>query len=740
MLNSRLAKYRDQALARARAPHESPRESNLTKAFFEIYEHLPLAERQARAHAYTIENEPVHIFPLERIAGQVYQACPGSGAPEYFATEPGSKWAEVSAVNMAHQAIGKVFPASDPFHKHFGGTGAPGHITWDYGIVLNLGVEGMLSKIAGLRQNKINDPEAVEFYDCTVILLNGFLAWVEKHVGALKKATAEESDPQRRKELLEMAETCEHAPAKPARTFHEAVQSFFFQQMAVLIEGPHAGNGPGRLDWYLWPFLKADLDAGRATLEEARELLTELMIKLDERLHDTDLWVEAITVGGRDPGGSISINPLSYMITEIMIDLKNTHPSVYIRVPDGAPSEFIDLAVKYLIESGNRGQVYGDDAVISAMIDNGIAPADARHWGAGGCMEIGVQGASGDMLFSFAQNVARTFELCLNAGKTFGAGEKIAPIDKSLADYTSFDELYNTFSAELARETDILMRQLDIALGFYSKCRPLYLLSTMVHDCLERGRELNGGGARYPDFGGSGVGIPNVGDSLYAIKKAVFEEKRYTGAQILEGLKRNFDGFEEMRAYLLNLPKFGSGRDEEVVKLVDRVLMDYSANLKNHTNPQGGHCRPIILGFVWVVDFGLQTGATPDGRLAGKPLAHGLAPQCGSATNGITAAIGDATSLSLQEIDGGASMMWDIDSVWAKPEFVRPVLQTYLNEGGHLFQGNVTSVEDLIKAQKNPDEHRDLMVRVGGYSARFLTLSKETQDEIINRRKYGISE
>lgn len=175
----------------------------------------------------------------------------------------------------------------------------------------------------------------------------------------------------------------------------------------------------------------------------------------------------------------------------------------------------------------------------------------------------------------------------------------------------------------------------------------------------------------------------------------------------------------------------------DCVSIVLEGFLDFTQNLKNHVNPLGGHCRPVILGFDWVVSFGLDTGATADGRLAGTPLAHGLSPQCGSAVNGITAAIGDATSLSLHEIIGGASMMWDIDSTWAVPEFVRPVLEAYINEGGHIFQGNVISVEQLVEAQKDPDAHRDLMVRVGGYSARFCSLSKETQDEIIERHKYA---
>lgn len=735
MLKGRLAQFRDQAQVRGKSYHSSPKEVNWNMAFFKLYKQLPLAERQAQSFAYALRNEPIYVFPLERIAGQTYQACEGAGSPEFNGIDGDDRWNEYSVTSTAREAIKKVFPDSVPYHKHFGTTGIPGHISWDYGIMLKLGIEGMIEKLEEHKKNT-TDPKSIEYYNCSKIALGGLLDWTKKLVHALIDK-AEESEPERRAELFRMADTCERVPARPARTFREALQCFYLQHLAVLFENPFGGMCPGRLDWYLWPYLKFSLDTGRITLGEARDLITELLIKLDERIHTADMWVEAIVAGGRNPDGTLSINPLSHIIVEAMLDLKNTHPSVYIRMPGGASPEFEDLAIRYMLESENRGQVYGDDAVIEALIKDGCAPEDARHWAAGGCMEVGVQGASGDLLFAFAHNVARTLELTMNGGKMFGSEEKIAPIDKTLADYTSFEELYQTFSDELARELDILLTQLDISIEHYAKYRPSFFLSTMVHDCMERGRTINDGGAKYPNYGGSGVGIPNVGDSLYALKRAIFDEKKYTGAEILEALRANYKGCKEMQTWLTNLPKFGSGRDKEAVQMVDRVLMDFSDNLKKRENPRGGHCRPVILGFVWVVDYGLKTGATPDGRNAGKPLAHGLAPQSGSATAGITAAIGDATQLSLDEIDGGASMMWDIDSDWAKPEYIGPILQTYIKAGGHIFQGNVTSVQQLIEAQKDPDTYRDLMIRVGGYSARFTTLTPETQQEIINRYKYG---
>jgi formate C-acetyltransferase len=733
-MEPRLVAFREQAYRRGFGANHSPKEANWTKAFFDLYSTLPLAERQARSFAYALENEPVYIHPLSRIAGQVYQGCPGAGSPEHAGSVEHPSWAGFS-VRDAVSAKLNAAPTDEVLDfNYFGPNGLPGHICWDFGRMLKLGVSGMIELCwDGYQQS--DDPKAREFYYCVEVVLTGLKHWVVRHIQALRRAAQDETNPERRQEFLEMAALCKRVPEFPATTFREALQAFWFQHLAVMYENPFGGNGPGRLDWYLWPYLKADLDRGHITLDQARELIIELFIKLHERIAPYDGWVEAIPVGGRNKDGGSAINPLSYMMIEIITELQQTHPSVYVRLHEDAPEDFVDLTVRYLVEGGNRAQVYGDDSIIASLVADGVAQEDARHWTAGGCMEVSPQGCNCDLLFSFAHNVALTFELILNGGGLLGTAERLIPQSRTLADYESFEELYAAFETELRREIAIRMKWLDIWLESYAEYRPSFLLSSMTLDCLERGRAINAGGARYTDYGGSGVGIPNVGDSLYAIRRAVFDERRFTGKQILDALRANFVGYRQVQAYLRNLPKYGAD-DKEVDALVDRVLCTFCDSLTSHRNPYGGHCRPVILGFVWVVSFGEQVGATPDGRNAGRPLAHGLSPQTGAAVKGITGAISSATRLSLERVSGGGAMMWDLDSHWATPETVKPLLKTFIHRGGHIFQGNVVSVDRLIAAQENPHEYGDLIIRVAGYSARFTELSAATQNEIISRHRY----
>ncbi|HOF60302.1 MAG TPA: pyruvate formate lyase family protein [Candidatus Latescibacteria bacterium] len=735
-MQDRLAAFRDQAYARGFASHRSPKEKNYSFAFFDLYADFSLPERQARSLAYALVNEPVLIHPLSRIPGQIYQACAGSACPELSGSTEHPGWVDFSIGQSAERRVAEEFPDGEYYGKYFTPGGYPGHICWDFGRMLDLGIEGMLG-LCERGQRQTTDPRSREFYHCVAIVLQGLLSWVELHVSAIENLIREEIDPVRRKELREMADVCRRVPRNPSTTFREAVQTFWFQHLAVMYENPFGGNGPGRLDYYLWPFLERDLASGRTTLDEARELVTELLIKLHERIAPADGWVEALPVGGRKPDGSLAINPLSSMIIEIISELPQTHPSVYVRLPEDAPDDFVDLTVRYLLRAGNRAQVYGDDAVIEALHRSGkVAVEDARHWTAGGCMEVSPQGCNCDLLFSFAHNVARTFELVINGGCLMQTGERVVDHPKTLADYTSFEELYTDFEAELARELGMLARRLDIYLEEYARLRPSFLLSSMTHDCLEKGRSINDGGARYTNYGGSGVGIPNVGDSLYAIQRAVFLDRRVTAAELLNALRTDFVEYETLQAYLRSLPKYGAG-DEAADAMTDRVFCTFADLLASHTTRHGGTLVPIILGFVWVVDFGRQVGATPDGRNAGRPLAHGLSPQSGSAVKGITGAIRSATSLSLDKAGGGGAMMWDLDPSWAAPSVVKPLLKTFVDRGGHIFQGNVISVETLRKAQQNPDDYRDLIVRVAGWSARFGTLSPATQEEIITRYKYA---
>ncbi len=734
-MNERLQAFIAAATARGESPQHSPKEENWSYAFFELYPDLPLAERQARACAYALEHEPVYIHPLTRLAGQIYQACPGAGCPERNGSPAHPGWDEFAVVPVTERRIGAAVPEAVAYARHFTPGGFPGHIGWDWGRLLELGVDGMLAY--GRRQARAHsgDPVAQGFFQGVDIVLQALVRWTRRHAEEAERQLRRETEPHRAAELRALALICDRVPRQPATTFREAVQAFWFQHLAVMFENPFGGNGPGRLDYYLWPYLESDLRCGRETLDSARELITELFVKLHERIAPADGWVEALPVGGRHPDGRLAINPLSYLCIEIIRDLPQTHPSVYVRLPDDAPADFVDLAVRYLVDGGNRAQVYGDDAVIRALHGAGVALEDARHWTAGGCMEVSAQGCNCDLLFAFAHNVSRTLELILNGGCLLQTGERLIDHRRTLADYDSFEALYADFNAELQRQLGLLFRRLDLYLEGYAQYRPSYLLSSMVHDCLERGRNLNAGGARYTHYGGSGVGIPNVGDSLFALDQVVFVEQRYSGAQMLDALRADFRGYEALQSHVRALPKYGADHPPADA-MTDRVLRTFTGQLSGHRTPYGGTVLPIILGFTWVVSYGEQTGATPDGRRAGRPLAHGLSPQSGSASSGITGAIRSATRLSLDRVNGGGAMMWDLDPQWARPQVIRPLLTTFTGRGGHIFQGNVVSVEDLRRAQAQPQEHRDLLVRVAGYSARFTTLSAATQEEIIHRHQF----
>lgn len=285
-MNSRMLRYYEFTKAHWNDKRISPKEANWTKAFFDIYPDLTLPERQAHAFAYALENESIYIYPDELLAGHVYYQMEGSNLAVYASgSATDERWSEYAVDPVAQRQI-HADPMFDTYQ--FASRAAfSGHVTWDYGMILNHGVKGMLADVAELDRN-IHDDKAGEFYEGVKISLQGLLNWTAKYVHALRQAASVETDPSRSKELLEIAEICEKVPAKPANTFREAVQSFYLQYLAVMFETPNGGMGPGRLDYYLWPFLEADLREGRTTREDAFNLIIELFLKLDERIHHMD--------------------------------------------------------------------------------------------------------------------------------------------------------------------------------------------------------------------------------------------------------------------------------------------------------------------------------------------------------------------------------------------------------------------------------------------------------------------
>lgn len=350
-------------------------------------------------------------------------------------------------------------------------------------------------------------------------------------------------------------------------------------------------------------------------------------------------------------------------------------------------------------------------------------------------MEISVQGMNCDLNFAATHNVAKTLELVLNGGVDLLSGERRIAHDRGLADYSCFEDLYAAFQVELERYYGELVRALDLCSQCYAEYRPRYLASTMIGDCVERGREQQDGGARYHDYGFAPLGITSAADSLHAIQRAVYDEGFVSGAELLAALRANYVGFELLRQRLNSLPRFGID-DASADAACDRVLQTVCAAAARPRTRFGGRLKPMVFNFVWTPGASRELGAQADGSPAGARIGHGMTPRSGAMTAGITAAINSATSLGYEAVSGGATTMWDVDEQWIDHGLMKALLTTFCARGGMIFQGNTTSVTALEEAQEHPERHADLIVRVGGFSARFVALDRDLQQEIIARRRH----
>lgn len=681
------------------------------------YADLPLWEKIARSMADAVVNQPIYIDEDDKLIGRVYYAK-GQNAenpdPDFdFNTHFRTRYAQ-------------EHPDYNELTQYQLTTwGSPGHIAWDWNTILLHGTDGIRERCEmGLLRHG-SDPKSVEFYTGVKIMLDALEQWNEKHVTVLlEMGKAEE------------AEICRRVPKHPARTFREALQSFFMQFIVVMKENPHGGNSPGRLDYYLWPFLERDLKNGVCTLDEARELIEELFIRIDERLYYNDNWVESIMVGGCHPNGTSAVNPLSHIMIEAFMKYDITHPHIYPRIPPEAPEDYVRLCADYVINGRNRAQLLNDEAVMKALVHNGVSGNDAADYYCGGCMEVGIQGKTSDFLFTGYHNIAKLLELCMTGGYSLHDDRQLEYFSCTpLTEFDTFEEFYASFLAQAKRVLWASLAYQDALSEYVEQHRPSFLISAMVDNCMNTGRNMHGGGARYHDYGASFIGIPNTADALIALKKAVYDKKLCTAQELLAALKANFEGYEKLRASLLKMPKYGQ-ENAEADALAARFTEDLCGIYASYVNRFGGNGKPVILTFRWAASTGAIVGATPDGRKAGVPLAQAVTPQGMSMTKGITAAMNSCTTLPFHCFTGGASTMWDLDHSWASETVVKALFMSFFKQGGHIFQGNVTDVDTLLEAQKHPEQYNHVIVRVGGYSARFNGLSKDIQDDIITRVRH----
>ena len=687
-------------------------------AALNLYADLPLWEKLARSMAYAIESQDVWAYAEDGIGGRIY----------YFNEAPIEEICpDLNFDREAKERINNEYPYIEELYADSIITRTSyGHVSWHFDRILRQGSEGLKEGYRKLL-SKTDDDRSKEFYQGVIILLEALERFSDKHADAYD-AIGEH----------ELADRMRRVPRYPCETFEDAVQAFFTQHIVVMRENPHGGNSPGRLDYYLWPYLERDINEGRCTLERAKELIDELFIRIDERIHIRDGWGETISLGGTHENGASAVNPLTYIMVESMIDLNITHPLVYVRVPVDPPKELISLCSRYLMSGTNRAQILFDKSIINAIVSSGVPYSDAVQYACGGCMEVSVQGAASDLLYAGWQNVPKMLELMITGGVCLLTGKKNSGFfaDKSLAGYSDFDSFYADFIAEAKRLTHIFLKTQDIYSENLAKNRPGYLISSMIDDCAVRGRNMHDGGARYHDYGGSQVGLGSVSDGLYAIKRAVFEDKICTADELIAALKANFVGWERLQARLKALPKYGMDNDDADA-LAKRVMGDFADMYSSFTTRWGGKGKAIILTFVYSPQVAARIGATADGRNAHSGISHGVTPHSASMKEGVTAAINSCCKMPFEKFTGGASSMWDFDSEWINQELVEALLVSFMEKGGQIFQGNTTAVSELIDAKAHPENYANLIVRVGGYSARFVNLNAALQDEIISRYRHS---
>jgi len=598
------------------------------------------------------------------------------------------------------------------------------------------------------------------FYNAALVSVEALQAFILRFAALARQEGASTTDARRREELKTIADNCETISERPPETFYQALQLTYFVQLVLQIESNGHSVSLGRLDQYLYPFYRADVDAGRLDEARAMELLENTWVKLLS-IHKIRSWshtrfsagsplYQNVTIGGQTPDGQDAVNDLSYLILRSVGETKLTQPNLSVRFHRGIDEQFLQECLTVVQKGFGMPAFNNDEIVIPSFIELGVLPEDAYDYSAIGCIEVGVPGKWGYRTTGkHFLNFMRVFMAALNGGTDLESGKTFYHSDGRLGEFTSFDQVMSAWKTqvrEYARAGIAIDTAIDVVL---EEEAPDLLCSTFVDDCIERGKTIHEGGSTYDFVSGLQVGIANLGNALAAIKKLVFEEKKLGQEELKSYLENDFDGpdGERVRQFILNaVPKFGNDNDY-VDSLVREAYNGYIEELSQYRTIRDGRgpvgCR-YYAGTSSIsanVPSGAVVGATPDGRKAYTPLAEGCSPSGGTDTNGPTAVFKSIAKLPTKEILGGVLLNQKLSPVILAEEANRQklsaLLRTFFGElrGWHV-QYNVVDREVLLDAQKHPEQHRDLVVRVAGYSAFFNVLSPDTQDDIIARTEH----
>ena len=807
---------------------ESARATLLTESYRET-EAEPIVMRRAKAFAHILANLPIKIFDDELVVGSAtvshrasqifpefcvswiegeFETLPTREADPFDIDAPtkaaireanayfrGKTTSDLALSYMSPEArLAMEHNIFTPGNFLYNGIG---HVSVHYDWILAEGFNGIRRRVeAELAACHQGDPDYCRkscLLQAMLLSCDAIIGYANRYADLAEKTAASCHDSRRRAELMQIAANCRRVPADGARSFYEACQSFWFVQLVLQIESNGHSISPGRFDQYMYPYYKADADAGRITPEAAQELIDCVWLKLNDLNKCRDAasakgfagygMFQNLIVGGQDEEGQDVTNLLSFMCLEASRHILLPQPSLSIRIWNGTPDALLLKAAEVTRTGIGLPAYYNDEVIIPALMSRGLTLADARMYNIIGCVEPQRSGKTDGWHDAAFFNMCRPLELVFTNG--VDRGVQIGPRTGELQELDTFEKFYDAYKRQQSYFIELMVNA-DNAIDFAHATRcPLPFLSTMVEDCIGRGKTVQEGGAIYNFTGPQGFGISNNADGLYAIRKLVYEDRTVTLREYAEAIRDNFgkpypqemlytvalqraedlrragkqvteadiagfvkagmtgttdkaraERYQKLLDKIQELPKFGNDL-EDIDALARDVAYTYTRPLQQYRNPRGGTYHAGLYPVSANVPLGQQTGTTPDGRLAYTPVADGVSPVSGRDVKGPTAAANSVAKLDHGIASNGTlyNMKFHPSALEGREGLVdfASFIRTYFDRKGMHVQFNVVSRETLVDAQKHPENYRTLVVRVAGYSALFTTLSRSLQDDIINR-------
>ena len=811
---------------------ESARAKLITESYMET-EGEPIITRRAKAFAHILRNIPIIIRDEELIVGSSTLAPRGcqtypeysfqwledeldtvetrSADPFYIAEETkedlrkvhkywkGKTTSELATAYMAPEAIAaidhNIFTPGNYFYN------GVGHVTVKYEEVLEIGYEGIIAKaqkeLDGCKVGDENYAKKSHFLNAVILSCQAVIEYAQRYAELALEMADRCQDQARKQELLVIARNCSRVPAKGATGFYEACQSFWFVQQLIQLESSGHSISPGRFDQYMYPYYRKDMDNGNISREYAQELMDCIWVKLNDLNKCRDAasaegfagysLFQNLIAGGQDKDGNDVTNDLSFMSIQASVHVHLPQPSLSVRVWNGTPHEFLIKAAELTRTGIGLPAYYNDEVIIPALQNRGLSLADAREYNIIGCVEPQKAGKTDGWHDAAFFNMCRPLELVFSNGMDRGVQVGVQTGD--VTDMATFDEFYDAYKKQMEYCISLLVNAdnaIDVA---HAERCPLPFLSCMVDDCMKSGKSVQEGGAVYNFTGPQGFGIANMADALFAVRRLVYEEKKFTMAELKEALAWNYGKgldaqsaadvaetvlremskagqtidaqtaasmisglvgmkpepakaarFEEIHNLIEEVPKFGNDIPE-VDYFARDVAYTYTKPLQNYKNPRGGMYQAGLYPVSANVPLGGQTGATPDGRYAHTPVADGVSPSAGKDVKGPTAAATSVSRLDHFIVSNGTlfNQKFHPSALSGREGLEKFValIRSYFDQKGMHMQFNVVDRDTLLDAQKHPEKYKHLVVRVAGYSALFTTLSRSLQDDIIRRTEQG---